>query len=166
MTPQIAVFLVLAAVAVAGAISLILQRHPIHSALSLITVMVALAALYLLQGAEFIAAVQIIVYGGAIMVLFVFVIMLLNAGEEERTNLSRVARYAGVPLGIVFLVEVAYWIGRATIHLNPATLETVSTRDLSSLLFREYVFPFELTSFLILIALLGALVLARREESD
>ena len=105
MTPQIAVFLVLAAVAVAGAVSLILQRHPIHSALSLIVVMVALAGLYLLQGAEFIAAVQIIVYGGAIMVLFIFVIMLLNAGVEERTNMSRMARFVGVPLGIVFLVE-------------------------------------------------------------
>ena len=95
MTPQIAVFLVLAAVTVAGAVSLILQRHPIHSALSLIVVMVALAGLYLLQGAEFVAAVQIIVYAGAIMVLFVFVIMLLNAGEEERTNVSRMARYRG-----------------------------------------------------------------------
>ena len=73
--------------------------------------------LYLLQGAEFVAAVQIIVYGGAIMVLFIFVIMLLNAGEEERTNVSRMARFVGVPLGIVFLVEVAYWIGRATSHL-------------------------------------------------
>ena len=166
MTLQLVVFLVLAAVAVAGALSLILQRHPIHSALSLIVVMVALAALYLLQGAEFIAAVQIIVYGGAIMVLFVFVIMLLNAGEEERTNMSRMARYAGVPLGIAFLIEVAYWIGRATVHLGAAPAEAVSTRDLSSLLFREYVFPFELTSFLILIALLGALVLARREESE
>ena len=165
MTPQMAMFLVLAAVAVAGAVSLILQRHPIHSALSLIVVMVALAGLYLLQGAEFVAAVQIIVYGGAIMVLFVFVIMLLNAGEEERTNLSRMA-YAGVPLGIAFLVEVAYWIGRATIHMNAAPAENVSTRELSTILFREYVFPFELTSFLILIALLGALVLARREESE
>jgi NADH-quinone oxidoreductase subunit J len=166
MTPQIAVFLVLAAVTVAGAVSLILQRHPIHSALSLIVVMVALAGLYLLQGAEFVAAVQIIVYAGAIMVLFVFVIMLLNAGEEERTNVSRLARYVGVPIGVVFLVEVAYWIGRATAHLGSAPPEMVSTRDLSSLLFREYVFPFELTSFLILIALLGALVLARREDSD
>ena len=83
MTPQIAVFLVLAAVTVAGAVSLILQRHPIHSALSLIVVMVALAGLYLLQGAEFVAAVQIIVYGGAIMVLFIFVIMLLNAGRRR-----------------------------------------------------------------------------------
>src|SRR6202790_3955497 len=105
MTPQIAVFIVLAAVAVAGAVSLILQRHPIHSALSLIVVMVSLAALYLLQGAEFVAAVQIIVYGGAIMVLFVFVIMLLNAGEEERSNLSRLARFVGVPLCLVFLLE-------------------------------------------------------------
>jgi NADH-quinone oxidoreductase subunit J len=166
ITPQIAVFLVLAAVAVAGAVNLILQRHPIHSALSLIVVMVALAGLYLLQGAEFVAAVQIIVYAGAIMVLFIFVIMLLNAGEEERTNISRLARYVGVPLGVVFLVEVAYWIGRATSHLGSAPPETVSTRDLSTLLFREFVFPFELTSFLILIALLGALVLARREESN
>jgi NADH-quinone oxidoreductase subunit J len=166
ITPQIAMFLVLAAVTVAGAVSLILQRHPIHSALSLIVVMVALAGLYLLQGAEFVAAVQIIVYAGAIMVLFIFVIMLLNAGEEERSNVSRLARFVGVPLGIVFLVEVAYWIGRVTSQLGSAPQEVVSTRDLSTLLFREYVFPFELTSFLILIALLGALVLARREESE
>ncbi|HSZ19099.1 MAG TPA: NADH-quinone oxidoreductase subunit J [Candidatus Acidoferrum sp.] len=166
ITPQIAIFLVLAAVAVAGAVSLILQRHPIHSALSLIVVMVALAGLYLLQGAEFVAAVQIIVYAGAIMVLFIFVIMLLNAGEEERTNASRLARFVGVPLAVVFLAEVAFWIGRATSQLGPGPPEAVSTRDLSALLFREYVFPFELTSFLILIALLGALVLARREESD
>jgi NADH-quinone oxidoreductase subunit J len=166
ITPQIAVFLVLAAMTVAGAVSLILQRHPIHSALSLIVVMVALAGLYLLQGAEFVAAVQIIVYAGAIMVLFVFVIMLLNAGEEERSNVSRLARFVGVPLGVVFLLEVAYWIGRATSHLGSAPPEAASTRDLSTLLFREYVFPFELTSFLILIALLGALVLARREESN
>ena len=166
ITPQIAIFLVLAAVTVAGAVSLILQRHPIHSALSLIVVMVALAGLYLLQGAEFVAAVQIIVYAGAIMVLFIFVIMLLNAGEEERGNLSRMARFVGVPLGVVFLAEVAFWIGRATSHLGSAPPEAVSTRELSTLLFREYVFPFELTSFLILIALVGALVLARREESD
>ena len=83
ITGQIAMFLILAALVVAGAVSLILQRHPIHSALSLIVVMVALAGLYLLQGAEFVAAVQIIVYAGAIMVLFIFVIMLLNAGRKN-----------------------------------------------------------------------------------
>src|SRR5665213_328404 len=108
ITPQIAVFLVLAAITVAGALSLILQRHPIHSALSLIVVMVALAGLYLLQGAEFVAAVQIIVYAGAIMVLFVFVIMLLNAGEEDPANVSRMARFVGVPLGSVFPVSYTH----------------------------------------------------------
>src|SRR3989475_1875268 len=91
MTAPAIIFFLLAGIALAGGVSLILQRHPIHSALSLIVVMVALAGLYLLLGAEFVAAVQIIVYGGAIMVLFVFVIMLLNAGAEERTNLSRMA---------------------------------------------------------------------------
>src|ERR1700747_265186 len=96
MTLQIAIFLVLAAVAVGGAVNLILHRPPIHSALSLIVVMVALAGLYLLQGAEFIAAVQIIVYAGAIMVLFVFVIMLLNAGVEEHTSLSKLAGPPGL----------------------------------------------------------------------
>ena len=166
MNVPLIVFFALAVIAVLGAISLILQKHPIHSALSLIVVMVALAGLYLLMGAEFVAAVQIIVYGGAIMVLFVFVIMLLNAGEEERTNLSRMARFVGVPLGVVFLLEAAYWIAHATSHLAQASTQAVSTRDLSTLLFREYVFPFELTSFLVLIALLGALVLARREDSD
>ena len=167
MTPQIAVFLVLAAVAVAGAVSLILQRHPIHSALSLIVVMVALAGLYLLQGAEFVAAVQIIVYAGAIMVLFIFVIMLLNAGEEERTNVSRMARFVGVPLGDRVPGEVAYWIGRATVHLGAAPrrkwCRRATCRRCCS---ANMCFPFELTSFLILIALLGALVLARREESN
>src|SRR3970282_973154 len=101
MSIQLALFLIFGGLAVTAAISLILQRHPIHSAISLIVVMVSLAALYLLLAAEFIAAVQIIVYAGAIMVLFVFVIMLLNAGQEERTNLSRMARYVGLPLGTV-----------------------------------------------------------------
>ena len=165
MSAELAVFFLLAGLAVAGALSLILQRHPIHSALSLIVVMVSLAGLYLLQGAEFIAAVQIIVYAGAIMVLFVFVIMLLNAGEEERTNLSRMARYVGVPLGILLLLQLVYWIGRAPAP-PPAAAATgpASTRTLAMMLFRDFVFPFELTSILILIAILGALVLAKRES--
>lgn len=93
-------FFVFAFVSIAGALLLILAREPIHSALSLILVMMSLAVLYLMLGAEFIAAVQIIVYAGAIMVLFVFVIMLLNAGTEERTDWSKIAKYAGLPLGI------------------------------------------------------------------
>src|SRR5258705_9204719 len=84
-------------VCVAGAVNLLVQRHPINSALSLVVVMGSLAVEYLLLGAEFVAAVQIIVYAGAIMVLFVFVIMLLNAGEEDRTGAIPEARLGGVP---------------------------------------------------------------------
>jgi len=160
-------FFVFAGLAVLGAVSLIVQRQPIHSALSLIVVMVALAALYLLLGAEFIAAVQIIVYAGAIMVLFVFVIMLLNAGEEERTQFSRAARYIGIPLGILLTLQLAYVVARAAPNLRGGTLAPVghgATQQLSVLLFRDFVFPFELTSILILVAILGAIVLAKRER--
>jgi NADH-quinone oxidoreductase subunit J len=167
MTASLLIFFVLAALAVLGAVSLILQRHPIHSALSLIVVMVALAGLYLLMGAEFVAAVQIIVYGGAIMVLFVFVIMLLNAGEEERTNFSKLATYAGIPLA----VATAGLIAAAIVRSSSGSLSTAgangtltSTRTLSMLLFRDFVYPFELTSFLILVAIVGAIVLAQREN--
>src|SRR5215475_7316302 len=91
------IFLVFAAISVGASINLLAQRHPIDSALSLIAVLASLAVEYLLLGAEFVAAVQVIVYAGAIMVLFVFTIMLLNAGEEERTQGSRVAVLFGVP---------------------------------------------------------------------
>lgn len=163
------VFFACAALAVTGAIMLILAREPIHSALSLILVMVALAILYLLLGAEFIAAVQIIVYAGAIMVLFVFVIMLLNAGVEERTDFSKFAKYAGLPVGFFLLIEIARWMygssaGSVAASGAGAITAAVSTRDLSTELFRQYLFNFEATSLLILIAILGALVLARKNQ--
>src|SRR5438552_13077462 len=94
---HLVLFLVFGGICVAGAVNLLVQRHPINSALSLIVVMGALAVLYLLLGAEFVAAIQVIVYAGAIMVLFVFTIMLLNAGEEERTRGSLVALQFGAP---------------------------------------------------------------------
>ena len=96
-TMHLILFLVFAIFCLAGAVNLLLQRHPINSALSLIVVMVSLAVLYLLLGAEFLAAAQVIVYSGAIMVLFVFVIMLLNAGEEVRTSGSRAASGSAFP---------------------------------------------------------------------
>jgi len=168
MTASLLIFYVLAAMAVIGAINLIVQRHPIHSALSLIVVMVALAGLYLLLGAEFVAAVQIIVYGGAIMVLFVFVIMLLNAGVEERTNLSRMANVATIlPLVAALTAFLAASMARSSGVLPAAAKESAelaSTRGLSNMLFKDFVYPFELTSFLILVAILGAIVLAQRED--
>ena len=166
MTPQMVIFYVLATLAVIGALSLILQKHPIHSALSLIVVMVALAGLYLLMGAEFVAAVQIIVYGGAIMVLFVFVIMLLNAGVEEHTNFSRLAGYMGVPLGLALTSFIAAAIARSTETVQAAapTLSASTTKSISEMIFKQFVYPFELTSFLILVAIMGAIVLAQREK--
>ena len=166
MNAPLLVFFFLAAIAVLGAISLILQRHPIHSALSLIVVMVALAGLYLLMGAEFVAAVQIIVYGGAIMVLFVFVIMLLNAGVEERTNMSKMAGWAGLPLAIALMGFLAAAVARSTDRVQAVAQSgaTAPTKVVAGLLFQEFVYPFELTSFLILVAIIGAIVLAQREK--
>jgi len=164
----ILLFMVCAALAVAGAVTLIWAKEPIHSALSLILVMLALAVLYLLLGAPFIAAVQIIVYAGAIMVLFVFVIMLLNAGVEERTNFSRLA-VPGAVLAFLLLLEIAHWlahagVGKAIANGANAPAAEASTYSLSEMLFRQYLFPFEATSILILIAVLGAWVLARKES--
>ena len=164
MTAELILFLLLAVVAVGGAINLIAQTHPIHSALSLIVVMVALAGIYLLLGAELLAMVQIIVYAGAIMVLFVFIIMLLNAGKEERTAISRAATYLGVPCGVL-LTAVLGWRMASTQPgpLAPGAETEGMSRELSTLLFTRYVFPFELTSILILVAILGVVVLAKRE---
>ena len=166
MSPALLVFFVLAALAVLGALNLVFQKHPIHSALSLIVVMVCLAGLYLLMGAEFVAAVQIIVYGGAIMVLFIFVIMLLNAGEEERTDFSKIAKFAGLPLALALTASIAAAVVKSGAGMaNPSdTVIPKATEQISTMLFKEFVYPFELTSFLILVAIMGALVLAQREK--
>ncbi|MGP8271786.1 MAG: NADH-quinone oxidoreductase subunit J [Terracidiphilus sp.] len=157
-------FILFAGFCLAGAINLLLQSHPISSALSLIVVMTSLAVLYLLLGAEFLAIAQIIVYAGAIMVLFTFVVMLLNAGREDRTMGSRTARSVGFPAVVVILGLVATVILRAQ-GLGMTGLQDgiTSTEDLSRILFTELLLPFEVTSVLILIAILGAVALARNE---
>ena len=164
---DVIVFLIFALIAVVCAANMILQRHPISSAISLIGVMGSLAVLYLLLGAEFLAAVQVIVYAGAIMVLFVFVIMLLNAEAEQRTGQSLVARYVGIPALLVFLALLALLV-RA---LSPASRQTGffggftggTPLAVGRTLFTEYLLPFEVTSILILVAIVGAIVLARKE---
>ncbi len=149
-----------------GALNLLFQRHPINSALSLIVVMTSLAVLYLLLGAEFLAAAQVIVYSGAIMVLFTFVIMLLNAGEEERTRGSKAAYLVGFPGAAALLGLLTFVFLQAQPHLSSARLGDylVTTSDLSKVLFRDLLLPFEVTSVLILIAILGAVALARKEH--
>ena len=167
---QLALFLIFGGLAVAGALNLLLQKHPINSALSLVVVMMSLAVLYWSLGAEFLAAAQVIVYSGAIMVLFVFVVMLLNAGEEERTHGSRAAYIAGIPgaaavfclLSFVFLTNSkAFGSTDLTSHLTQAVNNIA---EISRVLFRDLLLPFEVTSILILVAILGAVVLARKEQ--
>ncbi len=166
MSLHLILFLAFGAVCVAGAINLLAQTHPINSALSLIAVMAALAGEYLLLGAEFVAAVQVIVYAGAIMVLFVFTIMLLNAGEEERTKGSRVAILLGVP-GILLGSVLVAWVvlkhsgtGSVAIGALPGDPKTIG-----QLLFHDFLLPFEITSVLILIAIMGAVVLASTPQA-
>ena len=158
-------FFIFAGAAIGFALNLLIQRHPIYSALSLIGVMASLASLYLMLGAEFLAAVQVIVYAGAIMVLFVFVIMLLNAGEEARTQRSRLVRQLGAPLVVMLLGLIVAVIYRAfpadaMVRFGDFPGQTAS---IGLRLFLEYLLPFEVVSILILVAIIGAVVLARKE---
>ena len=170
---QLALFIIFAALAIAGALNLLLQKHPINSALSLVVVMLSLAVLYWSLGAEFLAAAQVIVYSGAIMVLFVFVIMLLNAGEEEHTTGSRAAYFAGIPgaLAVFCLLSFVFLTGEQIIRQRASTTSTLNgavsnITQISEVLFTKLLLPFEVTSILILVAILGAVVLARKEEHE
>jgi NADH-quinone oxidoreductase subunit J len=160
------IFLIFAGIAVFCGISLVVQTHPIASALSLIGVMGSLAVLYLQLGGEFIAMAQIIVYAGAIMVLFVFVIMLLNAGAETSTfQASKFVKYLGIFLLAAFLGLISFII-QATLPKTEGVIFGTfqgTAADVGRKLFTSYLLPFEVTSVLILIALVGAIVLARKE---
>ena len=154
-------FSIFAVIAVAGALNLLIQRHPISSALSLIVVMGSLAVEYLLLGAEFVAAIQVIIYAGAIMVLFVFVIMLLNAGVEERTKGSKVALILGFPAMLAIGLLVAWVLVRAP-NVGSVNVGAMygPPKAIGWLLFHDFLLPFEVTSVLVLIAIMGAVVLA------
>ncbi|MEZ5356079.1 MAG: NADH-quinone oxidoreductase subunit J [Bryobacteraceae bacterium] len=157
-----------ATIAVVCGFVMVTQKHPITSALSLVGVMGSLAILYLLLGAPFIAAAQLIVYAGAIMVLFLFVIMLLNAGAEPKpARSSLLAKVIGIPLIIALLGMLSFLI-----HLTVPPADTMvkfggntpgSPEAVGRALFTTYLLPFEVTSVLVLIAILGAVVLARKE---
>ena len=169
MSAQLAVFFILAAMAVAGAVSLIVQRHRIHSALSLIVVMAALAGLYLLQQAEFLFAVQIVLYVGGIMVLFLFVIMLVNldqAAKERQFN-----RQWWIALLCVAAVgaEISYFMrkGASTFQFvntsaASATAAVGNTEQVADVLFKQYLLPFEIASVLLLVAVVGSVVMAKK----
>jgi len=162
---MVALFYIVAGLAVLAALSVVLQRTPVYSALSLIVVLCSLAVVYLSLGAEFMAVIQVIIYAGAIMVLFVLVIMLLNAGRETPSDRSRVARWLGAPLIAAFLAEVlcVVWQQFPAEATRPAAALDAGPAAVGNLLFRNYVLPFEATSILILVAVLGAVVLAKKQ---
>jgi len=163
---DVILFLVFAMIAVVCAINVVVQTHPISSAISLVGVMASLAVLYLLLGAEFLAAAQVIVYAGAVMVLFVFVIMLLNAGKENKQGRSWMAQLLGAPLAVAFLGLMAFFVQRlfpSATMVRFGGFTGGGVREIGRALFTTYLLPFEVTSILILIAILGAIVLARKE---
>jgi NADH-quinone oxidoreductase subunit J len=166
------VFYCLAVVAVGGAIGVIAFRSPVHAALSLLGTFLAVAGLFVLQRAEFIAAVQILVYAGGIMVLFLFVIMLVNVRTipREPQYLNRL-----VPVAVVIGLVLAVFVGAglwAAAHGAPAPADALSqvqgqtmgnTEAVGWSLYRDYLLPFEIVSIVLLVAMIGAIVMGRRE---
>jgi NADH-quinone oxidoreductase subunit J len=158
-----AAFFVLAAIATGAALGLVLRPNAIHGALFLVVNLGAVAGLYLMLGAEFLAAAQVIVYAGAIMVLFVFAIMVLIPGKEEAgPDPRRAVRLLALPVGaLLFILLVIVIGGRGSAPPAPgAPVGSVSA--VGRMLFTSYLFPFELTSVLLLAAMVGVLLLARR----
>ena len=178
--PAMAVYIASALLIIGGAIGVLIYRNPVHAALSLIMTLVGVAVAFVAQAADFLAAVQIIVYAGAIVVLFLFVIMLLGVDKAEdlRTEPMLRQRYLGpvVGVGVLGLVGAAILVARdRTIIKNSRGLDAevvagkvvtaahdANIRQLARSLFSDYVFAFELTSVLLVIAVIGTVLLARR----
>jgi NADH-quinone oxidoreductase subunit J len=158
-------FFFFAALAVGAAINVLAQKHVLYSALSLIVMLGSVSVLFVLLEAEFLAVINIIVYAGAIMVLFVFVIMLLNLPQDEDGAADRLRwmKFVGIPMGLffVFLVIATLW----NVEGAPAgSVKIAGTADaIGRSLFTDYLLPFEATSLLILIALMGAVVFAKKD---
>jgi NADH-quinone oxidoreductase subunit J len=157
-------FFLFAAIAVGAAINVIVQKHVLYSALSLILMLTAVSVLFILLRADFLAVIQIIVYAGAIMVLFVFVIMLLNMpADGDGADRLRWLKFGGIPLGLFFLLMIV----RTLLNLEPGPGAPApfvgSPEAIGRSLFTDYLLPFEVTSLLILIALVGAVVFAKKD---
>jgi NADH-quinone oxidoreductase subunit J len=165
-----AFFYVFGAIAVVASLLVIAQRNPVYSVLLLIASFGALSGLYVLLDAPFVAVIQIIVYAGAIMVLFLFVVMLLNAPHEETVYDEHVhpllrpgpMRF-GAALAVAFGVELVWALTRGGSSGAFAPGAVSSVAQIGHALFTDYAFPFEVTSILILVAMMGAVILARRD---
>ena len=156
-------FILFGAIAVCGAIMVVTRKHPMASALYLILTLFAVAALFVLRQAHFLAAIQVIVYAGAVVVLFVFVIMLINV-PEERLPVERATtlRVLGIIAAGFFILESAVLARRFTAPTGPAA-EVGTVETVGRALFTDYLLAFEVTSVLLLAAVIGAIALAKRK---
>jgi len=170
MTLDLALFLVLALVAIATALGMLIGRNAVYSALFLVLNFVTVAVFYLLLGAPFIAMAQITVYAGAIMVLFLFVIMLLGADALPMTEVLPWQKPLAIGLGFVLAAEATFLlITRARPTGNVLQPEVAvntmdNLREMGMVLFNDYLLPFEVTSILLLVAMVGAIVLTNKEK--
>ncbi len=171
MTSDLILFLILAAVAVASALSMLLSNNAVYSALFLVINFATIAVFFLLLGSPFLAMAQITVYAGAIMVLFLFVIMLLGAEQLRQDESLPWQRPVAIFLGAVLLVETGFIIYSLGFQqgilpqFSSLSSDYASPVDIGKLLFNEYLLPFEITSVLLLVAMIGAIVLTKREKS-
>jgi len=170
MTLELVTFLVLALVAIATALGMLLSRNAIYSALFLVLNFITVAVFYLLLGAPFIAMAQITVYAGAIMVLFLFVIMLLGADALPRTQVLPWQKPLAIALAVILGIESTYILltkARPSGDILPPS-DVANTMDnlrqMGDVLFKQYLLPFEVTSILLLVAMVGAIVLVRKEK--
>lgn len=165
------IFVIVGVIAVVAALGMLLSNNAVHSALYLILNFVCVAIFYLLLNAPFLAMVQITVYAGAIMVLFLFVIMLLGAEQVPLSSSLRWQMPLGVVMALALLATAAYAIISGGVTLAPQELASEaevfgSPFQIGDILFQHYLFPFELTSVLLLVAMIGAIVLTKDEQQD
>lgn len=172
---ELFLFIVIGGIALISSFFVVFQRSPLYSALFLILTFLALAGLYLVLGAEFVALIQVIVYAGAVMVLFLFVIMLLNLDKEKREWLTQqtIQKLFGAAIVVVLVLVIGLGISTSLFYsksqlgaqgaYSPQVAQQVSnTASVASLLFTDYLLPFEITSVLLLVAMIGVVYLARR----
>lgn len=166
MNLELIVFFILAVAAIASAILMITRRNPVTSVLYLVLNFFVIAVLYLLLRAQFIAIIQITVYAGAIMVLFLFVIMLLNLGDDRLLKWKlNSSRSVAVLLAVALLVEILYFVINFTSGsaLSPKADSMGTVESIGKILYSSYLFPFEITSILLLAAMVGAILLAKKK---
>jgi NADH-quinone oxidoreductase subunit J len=160
---EMVIFFILAIVAVAAAVGVIAQRHAFRSALFLLVNFCSLAGLYLLLNAQFAALVQVIIYAGAVVVLFLFAVMLLGADRaEESPDLRRYQIIAAVLLGLLLVVGIVWALIPAEAETVKALVPTDNAREIGAALLTDFMIPFELASVVLLVAIIGAVVLAKK----